>query len=271
MEPGVLVSTIHCGSNPPEFDPNPRLRPHPLGNCPIEELSPETVNLATPVKPADIIEEDDWMVRVVKLGLDPSFHGFNALRNRSELTIPAVDNATKVVLESYGVLFSGVPAPGKHLIVLPKGWKKDRYSVRNGLGQSEYVILDPQKRPRVKVYEPISTNQCTFFDNEPEPVSSVQILLRFSIIIDEDKLKDYQAVANFMDGDEVVFSTNPIEISSESYVYKIGKQIDAMKCCSNLADEYLLGWQVPGMYWDQSIDELKLEFSKKLKKKPKKA
>ena len=103
------------------------------------------------------------------------------------------------ILTFFGVKFHH----GLSNMELPNGWRKE---ISSNLGAGWFVITDDQERVRL-----------TFFQGA-KGISNIRLARRFSVYINKQKKEDDEiAVAEILDGDKVIFTTDPIDLPKSSH------------------------------------------------------
>jgi len=145
----------------------------------------------------------------------------------------------KAALESVGVKFLGV-VEGDDMfqyVELPEGWKLQptNHSMWSDL-------LDDKGRKRAAIFY-----KAAFYDRS----ARLNLSVRYSCRRDYDKQdKDNIAVASVYDGEETLFTTDPVQLPSEKDLAYYDAADSADKAAYAWLDEHFPDWKSPAAYWD---------------------
>lgn len=153
-------------------------------------------------------------------------------------TLPTdMQGDAKSVLEAAGVKFLGVVEddPMFQYVELPNGWKKV------GTGHSMWSdLLDDKGRKRASIFY-----KAAFYDRS----AHIGVSRRYGMSIDYTRLDEEKvAVAMVTDGDEVIYTTDPIEFADDKDRYDA--QDKARELAVAWLNENYPKWESASAYWD---------------------
>jgi hypothetical protein len=148
-----------------------------------------------------------------------------------------LDYNTNKILEVAGIKFLGVVKDDNmfQYVKLPKGWEKKPtdHSMWS-------VLVDDKNRERASIFY-----KAAFYDRS----AHIRLTSRFGIRQNYDRqYKENVVVMHVTDCDEIVHTTDPIQLPNDIRKYKVIDQ--AKKVAVAWLDENYPYWQNPGAYWD---------------------
>ena len=152
-------------------------------------------------------------------------------------TLPTDMRDAKVVLEAAGVKFLGVVEddPMFQYVELPNGWKKvaTSHSMHSDL-------VDDKGRKRAGIFY-----KAAFYDRS----AHLSVNRRYGTSSDYDRLeKEKVAVATVTDGNNVIFTTDPVRFEEDSARYDAQDKARALAVA--WLNEHYPNWEDASAYWD---------------------
>jgi len=155
----------------------------------------------------------------------------------SSTTLPTDMREAKAVLEAAGVKFLGVVEddPMFQYVELPNGWKKVATS------HSMYSdLVDDKGRKRAGIFY-----KAAFYDRS----AHLSVNRRYGTSIDYDRLeKEKVAVATVTDGNDVIFTAEPVKFEENEDGYDAEKKARALAIA--WLNEHYPNWEDASAYWD---------------------
>jgi hypothetical protein len=155
----------------------------------------------------------------------------------SSTTLPTDMREAKAVLEAAGVKFLGVVEddPIFQYVELPNGWKKvaTSHSMHSDL-------VDDKGRKRAGIFY-----KAAFYDRS----AHLSVNRRYGTSIDYDRLeKEKVAVATVTDGNDVIFTAEPVKFEEDKARYDA--QDEARALAVAWLNEHFPNWEDASAYWD---------------------